>query len=48
MTDVIRDLGPDALQDGLVPPLEKEAAGVISGTDTILKAYASNLYQTPA
>ncbi len=29
MTDIIQDIGPAALQDdGLVPPFEKEAAGV--------------------
>jgi hypothetical protein len=36
--DIVPDIRPDVIQDGLVPPLEKEAAGIISSSDEILKA----------
>jgi hypothetical protein len=43
--DIVPDIGviiaPDVIQDGLVPPLEKEAAGIISSSEAILKAYAT-------
>jgi hypothetical protein len=38
--NIAPDIGPHVIQDGLVPPLEKEAAGIISSSEAILKAYA--------
>jgi hypothetical protein len=48
-TDIISDIGSDivsnivydTLQAGLVPPLEKEVVGIITGSETILKEFAS-------
>ncbi len=37
--DIGPDIGPGVIQDGLVPPLEKEASGIISSSEAILKAY---------
>jgi hypothetical protein len=42
VSDIVSDIGPDVLQDGWIPPLEKETAGVISGSEAILKAYATH------
>jgi hypothetical protein len=39
--DIVPDIGTDLIQDGLVPSLEKEAAGIISSSEAILKAYAT-------
>jgi hypothetical protein len=35
------DTRPDVIQYGLIPPLEKEASGIISISEAILKVYAS-------
>jgi hypothetical protein len=32
----------DILQAGLLPPLDKEAAGIITGSEAILKEFASS------
>ena len=47
--DIIPDITPDIgfemisylVQDGLVPPLDKEASGIITVSEEIIKAYAS-------
>ena len=47
--DILPDITPDIgsemisylVQDGLVPPLDKEASGIITVSEEIIKAYAS-------
>ena len=43
--DVTADIGSEMIsylvQDGLVPPLDKEASGIITVREEIIKAYAS-------
>ena len=47
--DILPDITPDIgsemisylVQDGLVPPLDKEASGIITISEEIIKAYAS-------
>jgi hypothetical protein len=45
ISDIISDIVPDIMYDisqaGLVPPLDKEAAGIITGSEEILKEFAS-------
>jgi hypothetical protein len=45
ISDIISDIVPDIMydisQDGLVLPLDKEAAGIITGSEEILKEFAS-------
>jgi hypothetical protein len=40
-SDIVSDIVYDILQAGLVPPLEKEVAGIITGSEAILKEFAS-------
>jgi hypothetical protein len=39
--DIVPEIGPDVIQDGLVSPLEKEAACIISSSEALLQAYAT-------
>ncbi len=39
--DIVFDIVYDILQAGLVPPLAKEFAGIITGSEAILKEFAS-------
>ena len=43
--DITPDIGPKMIsclvQDGLVPPLDKKASGIITVSEEIIKAYAS-------
>ncbi len=41
VSDIIPDVVYDILQAGLVLPLDKEAAGIITGSEAILKEFAS-------
>ena len=40
-SDIVSDIVYDILQAGLVPPLEKEVSGIITGSEAILKEFAS-------
>ncbi len=42
MPDVMPDIGPNVLlQEGMVSPLEKESAGIISGSDAFSTAFVT-------
>jgi hypothetical protein len=41
VSDILPDIVYDILQAGLLPPLDKEAAGIITGSEAILKEFAS-------
>ena len=45
LSDITPDIGSEMIsylvQDGLVPPLDKEASGIITVSEEIIKAYAS-------
>jgi hypothetical protein len=41
VSDILPDIVYDILQTGLLSPLDKEAAGIITGSEAILKEFAS-------
>jgi hypothetical protein len=40
-SDIVSNIVYDISQAGLIPPLEKEVAGIITGSEAILKEFAS-------
>jgi hypothetical protein len=41
VSDILPDIMYDISQAGLLPPLDKEAAGIITGSEAIFKEFAS-------
>jgi hypothetical protein len=41
VSDILPDIVHDIFQAGLLPPLDKEAAGIITGSEAIFKEFAS-------
>ena len=41
VSDIVSDIVYDISQAGLVPPLDKEAAGIITGSEVVLKESAN-------
>ncbi len=41
VSDILIDIVYDISQAGFIPPLDKEAAGIITGSEAIFKEFAS-------